>query len=67
MVCKLDRKFPWLTGSITVVLFFHCVSGVAHQAFENDIDALLNLRDFFNYLPLSNKDPAPVIECHDPK
>ncbi|XP_056597603.1 propionyl-CoA carboxylase beta chain, mitochondrial [Triplophysa dalaica] len=43
------------------------VSGVAHQAFENDIDALLNLRDFFNYLPLSNKDPAPVIECHDPK
>ncbi|KAA0719204.1 Propionyl-CoA carboxylase beta chain, mitochondrial [Triplophysa tibetana] len=43
------------------------VSGVAHQAFENDVDALLNLRDFFNYLPLSNKDPAPVIECHDPK
>ncbi|TRY58959.1 hypothetical protein DNTS_033928 [Danionella cerebrum] len=43
------------------------VSGVAHRAFENDIDALLNLRDFFNFLPLSNKDPAPVIECHDPR
>uniref|UniRef100_A0A7M4EPC2 Propionyl-CoA carboxylase beta chain, mitochondrial n=1 Tax=Crocodylus porosus TaxID=8502 RepID=A0A7M4EPC2_CROPO len=42
------------------------VSGVAHKAFENDIDALLNLRDFFNYLPLSNRDPAPVRECHDP-
>nr|XP_034988289.1 propionyl-CoA carboxylase beta chain, mitochondrial isoform X2 [Zootoca vivipara] len=42
------------------------VSGVAHCAFENDIDALLNLREFFNYLPLSNKDPAPVRECHDP-
>uniref|UniRef100_A0A8D2KVL3 Propionyl-CoA carboxylase beta chain, mitochondrial n=1 Tax=Varanus komodoensis TaxID=61221 RepID=A0A8D2KVL3_VARKO len=42
------------------------VSGVAHHAFENDIDALLNLREFFNYLPLSNKDPAPVRECHDP-
>ncbi|XP_048361509.1 propionyl-CoA carboxylase beta chain, mitochondrial isoform X1 [Sphaerodactylus townsendi] len=41
------------------------VSGVAHRAFENDIDALLNLREFFNYLPLSNKDPAPVRECHD--
>ncbi|XP_077205326.1 propionyl-CoA carboxylase beta chain, mitochondrial [Paroedura picta] len=41
------------------------VSGVAHCAFENDIDALLNLREFFNYLPLSNKDPAPVCECHD--
>uniref|UniRef100_A0A667ZEI2 Propionyl-CoA carboxylase beta chain, mitochondrial n=1 Tax=Myripristis murdjan TaxID=586833 RepID=A0A667ZEI2_9TELE len=42
------------------------VSGVAHRAFENDIDALLNLRDFFNFLPLSNKDASPVIECHDP-
>ncbi|KAJ8357108.1 hypothetical protein SKAU_G00199020 [Synaphobranchus kaupii] len=42
------------------------ISGVAHRAFENDIDALLNLREFFNYLPLSNKDPAPVTECHDP-
>ncbi|KAI2667564.1 Propionyl-CoA carboxylase beta chain, mitochondrial [Labeo rohita] len=42
------------------------VSGVAHRAFENDVDALLNLRDFFNFLPLSNKDPAPVTECHDP-
>ncbi|NWU68406.1 PCCB carboxylase, partial [Pterocles burchelli] len=43
------------------------VSGVAHRAFENDIDALLNLREFFNYLPLSNRDPAPVSECHDPR
>ncbi|XP_067098742.1 propionyl-CoA carboxylase beta chain, mitochondrial [Osmerus mordax] len=42
------------------------VSGVAHRAFENDIDALLNLRDFFNFLPLSNKDLPPVTECHDP-
>lgn len=41
--------------------------GVAHKAFENDIDALLNLRDFFNFLPLSNKDPSPVMECHDPR
>ncbi|XP_074157701.1 propionyl-CoA carboxylase beta chain, mitochondrial [Sminthopsis crassicaudata] len=41
------------------------VSGVAHRAFENDIDALFNLREFFNYLPLSNQDPAPVRECHD--
>uniref|UniRef100_A0A8C9ERN2 Propionyl-CoA carboxylase beta chain, mitochondrial n=1 Tax=Pavo cristatus TaxID=9049 RepID=A0A8C9ERN2_PAVCR len=42
------------------------VSGVAHRAFENDVDALLNLREFFNYLPLSNRDPAPICECHDP-
>jgi propionyl-CoA carboxylase beta chain len=32
-------------------------SGVAHGAFENDVDALLNIRELFNYLPLSNKDP----------
>ncbi|XP_030312181.1 propionyl-CoA carboxylase beta chain, mitochondrial [Calypte anna] len=43
------------------------VSGVAHRAFENDIDALLHLREFFNYLPLSNQDPAPICECHDPR
>uniref|UniRef100_A0A4X2KPD9 Propionyl-CoA carboxylase beta chain, mitochondrial n=1 Tax=Vombatus ursinus TaxID=29139 RepID=A0A4X2KPD9_VOMUR len=41
------------------------MSGVAHRAFENDIDALFNLREFFNYLPLSNQDPAPICECHD--
>ncbi|PNI96283.1 PCCB isoform 7 [Pan troglodytes] len=42
------------------------MSGVAHRAFENDVDALCNLRDFFNYLPLSSQDPAPIRECHDP-
>ncbi|KAM5292080.1 propionyl-CoA carboxylase beta chain, mitochondrial isoform 1-T1 [Ctenodactylus gundi] len=42
------------------------MSGVAHRAFENDVDALCNLREFFNYLPLSCQDLAPVRECHDP-
>uniref|UniRef100_A0A8C6PN41 Propionyl-CoA carboxylase beta chain, mitochondrial n=1 Tax=Nothobranchius furzeri TaxID=105023 RepID=A0A8C6PN41_NOTFU len=42
------------------------VSGVAHRAFENDVEALLYLRDFFNFLPLSNQDPAPIRECQDP-
>ncbi|XP_036733269.2 propionyl-CoA carboxylase beta chain, mitochondrial isoform X2 [Manis pentadactyla] len=42
------------------------MSGVAHRAFENDVDALCNLREFFNYLPLSSEDPAPIRECHDP-
>ena len=36
------------------------ISGVADAAFDNDIDALLNLRRFFSFLPLSNRDPAPV-------
>ncbi|XP_077417887.1 propionyl-CoA carboxylase beta chain, mitochondrial [Vanacampus margaritifer] len=41
------------------------VSGVAHRAFENDVEALLNLRHFFNFLPLSNQDATPIRECHD--
>lgn len=41
-------------------------SGVAHKAFDNDVDAILQVREFFNFLPLSNKDPAPCRVCHDP-
>ncbi|XP_041483106.1 propionyl-CoA carboxylase beta chain, mitochondrial-like [Lytechinus variegatus] len=43
------------------------VSGVAHGAFENDIDALSRMRQLFSYLPLSNRDSAPIIECEDPR
>lgn len=42
-------------------------SGVAHHAFEDDVEALLNVREFFNFLPLSNQDAAPVRESHDPR
>ncbi|XP_035224167.1 propionyl-CoA carboxylase beta chain, mitochondrial-like isoform X1 [Stegodyphus dumicola] len=42
------------------------ISGVAHNAFENDVDALLNLRKFYNFLPLSSTDPPPIRECDDP-
>ena len=35
-------------------------SGVADLAFENDVEALLMLRRFFNYLPLNNRDGVPV-------
>jgi len=41
-------------------------SGVADLAFENDVDALLMLRRFFNYLPLSNKEKPPVRPSPDP-
>ncbi|MEO7336581.1 MAG: carboxyl transferase domain-containing protein, partial [Caldimonas sp.] len=34
-------------------------SGVADLAFDNDVDALLMLRRFFNYLPLNNRERAP--------
>jgi propionyl-CoA carboxylase beta chain len=41
-------------------------SGVADLAFENDVDALLMLRRFFNYLPLNNKESPPVRQTADP-
>lgn len=35
------------------------VSGVAHNAFRNDMDALLQLRRFFDFLPLAWDKPLP--------
>lgn len=40
-------------------------SGVAHLAFENDIDCLKRTREFFNFLPLSNNEKSPVVENAD--
>jgi propionyl-CoA carboxylase beta chain len=41
-------------------------SGVADGAFDNDIDALLNLRRFFDFLPLSNLADPPERVAVDP-
>src|SRR5215218_1080235 len=41
-------------------------SGVADVAFENDIDTLLATREFFDFLPLSNRHDVPVRPCTDP-
>ncbi len=35
-------------------------SGVADQAFDNDVEALLNLRRFIDFLPSSNREKPPV-------
>jgi propionyl-CoA carboxylase beta chain len=40
-------------------------SGVADMAFENDVEALLMLRRFYNYLPLNNREKPPVRETTD--
>jgi propionyl-CoA carboxylase beta chain len=40
-------------------------SGVADVAFENDIDALLAVRDFFDFLPLSNRHDLSERDCTD--
>ncbi|MBJ7421198.1 MAG: methylmalonyl-CoA carboxyltransferase, partial [Rhodoferax sp.] len=41
-------------------------SGVADLAFDNDVEALLMLRRLYNYLPLSNREKAPVRQSGDP-
>ncbi|KAF9334831.1 hypothetical protein BG006_001422 [Podila minutissima] len=41
-------------------------SGVAHNAFENDVEALQRMRDFIDFLPLSNQEQAPVRYTDDP-
>ncbi|MFN3370388.1 MAG: acyl-CoA carboxylase subunit beta [Sphingomonadaceae bacterium] len=41
-------------------------SGVADLAMEDDVDALLRTRDFFDFLPLNNRSGAPHRESFDP-
>ncbi|MGF1525482.1 MAG: acyl-CoA carboxylase subunit beta [Candidatus Competibacterales bacterium] len=41
-------------------------SGVADRAFENDVEALLMLRQFLSYLPGSNRERPPQRPSQDP-
>ncbi|HEV2746890.1 MAG TPA: acyl-CoA carboxylase subunit beta [Allosphingosinicella sp.] len=41
-------------------------SGIADVAFENDVEALLATRDFFDFLPLSNRHEVPTRPTMDP-
>ena len=41
-------------------------TSVADCAFANDIEALLATRELMGFLPLSNRDELPVLECDDP-
>ncbi|MEN3952945.1 acyl-CoA carboxylase subunit beta [Iodidimonas sp. SYSU 1G8] len=40
-------------------------SSVADLAFENDVEALLQTRRFFDFLPLNNREKPPVRETYD--
>ena len=42
------------------------LSGVADEAFENDVEALLRTRRFMGYLPASNRDNPPMVPTDDP-
>ncbi|MBC8479382.1 MAG: acyl-CoA carboxylase subunit beta [FCB group bacterium] len=41
-------------------------SGVAHFAFENEVEVLNNIRRLMDYLPLNNVDDPPHRESQDP-
>ncbi len=41
-------------------------SGVADLAFENDVEALLELRRFYGFLPENNREKPPLRETSDP-
>ncbi|MEO1193058.1 MAG: acyl-CoA carboxylase subunit beta [Pseudomonadota bacterium] len=41
-------------------------SGVADLAFENDVEALLEVRRLVDFLPSSNREPAPIRPTSDP-
>ncbi|MEN9281432.1 MAG: hypothetical protein RL594_367 [Bacteroidota bacterium] len=41
-------------------------SGVAHFAFENEIETLLAVRKMMTYVPLNNREKPPVRPTHDP-
>jgi propionyl-CoA carboxylase beta chain len=41
-------------------------SSIADGAFNNDVEALLEIRRLFGYLPLSNRAPLPEIATSDP-
>ena len=40
-------------------------SSVADAAFENDVEALLEVRRFMDFLPASNRGAPPVLPTHD--
>jgi len=42
-------------------------SGVAHLSMNSDVDALLRTRDFYGFLPLSNREKPPTRATSDPR
>ena len=41
-------------------------SGVAHVVRENEVSALLTIRDMLSYMPQNNREHAPTIDLDDP-
>ncbi len=77
----LDSSYMFVTGPDVVKTVTHeevtaeelgggithsTKSGVSDLALANDIEALLSLRQFFDYLPANNNEPPPVWPTSDP-
>ena len=58
-----DSSYMFVTGPDVVNT---SRSGVADGLFDNDVDALLMLRRFVDYLPLSNRGKPPMRAVTDP-
>ena len=43
------------------------LSGVAHGAFDNDVEAMKQIRELYEYLPLGNEDEVPMKPTMDRK
>ena len=76
-----DRSYMFVTGPEVVKTVTHedvtqeelggaithtTRSGVADLAFENDVEALLQLRRLMNFLPLNNREKPPLVPTQDP-
>lgn len=60
-VTKEDVTHEELGGADT----HNSISGVAHGAFDNDVELLKIMREFINFLPLNNRTKAPRISTSD--
>ena len=42
------------------------LSGVIHNSFINDIEAIASMRKLYNFLPLANWKEIPYVPTNDP-
>src|SRR3546814_16657373 len=65
---RTDTPFPYTTlfRSLGGASTHTTKSSVADGAFDNDVEALLQLRRFFDFLPMNNSEKPPVWPTSDP-
>ena len=58
---------PWVAAvAILCILIGAGAAGALNMWYDADIDALMATREFFDYLPLSNRHDIPERPCADP-